>query len=118
MRRAATFVLLALSGAVLMFGGHFAAFVGRDLPLPYWWAYPILYPLVTVVVVRLRLLSGVVAAAAVCLVPGLYFLALGVFESNWSASSTAIVGIGLSFALAAALGTWVQQRQHHFTDAA
>lgn len=47
------FVLLVLVGLLLMFGAHLAAFaayatlaavIGSDLSLPYWWAYPILYP--------------------------------------------------------------------------
>ena len=114
------FVLLALVGLVLMFGAHFAAFavsVVPGLPLPYWWAYPILYPIATFVAVRRRPISGLMAAAALCFIPALYFLGLGIAESKWSASSTAIVGVALSFVLAAALGTWEQRRRPPRADA-
>lgn len=113
------FVLLALIGFVLMFGAHvaafagyaaLAAFIGSGGLLPYWWAYPILYPLATVVAVRRGTVSGLMAASALCFIPALYFLSLGIFESKWNASSTAIAGVGLAFVLAAAIGTWAQQR--------
>ena len=110
-------LLLALVGFALMFGAHFAAFIGSGLQLPYWWAYPLLYPLATIVAVRRGTASGLVAASALCFMPMLYFLALGISESNWSASSTAIVGVGLAFVLAAAIGTWMQQRQRRSADA-
>ena len=118
MRHLIRFVLLALVGFALMFGAHFAAFIGSGLQLPYWWAYPILYPLATIVAVRRGTASALVAASGLCVTPALYFLALGISESNWSASSTAILGVGLTFVLAAAIGTWVQQRQRHSADAA
>ena len=107
------FVLLALVGLVLMFGAHFAAFTAFLVPgltLPYWWAYPILYPLATIVVVRRGTASAPMAASALCFIPALYFLGLGIAESNWNASSTAIAGVALAFVLAAALGTWEQRR--------
>ena len=118
MRNLVRFVLLALIGFALMVGAHLAAFIGSGLQLPYWWAYPIVYPLATIVAVRRGTASALVAASALCFIPALYFLALGITESNWSASSTAIVGVGLAFVLAAAIGTWVQQRQRRSADAA
>ena len=107
----AAYVVLAVAGFVLMFGAHFAAFAARNLPLPYWWSFLIFYPLTTALVVRQSRLSAVAVAAAVCFFPLCYFLALGVFESNWTASSTAIVGAGLAFVLSAAVGSWVQARR-------
>jgi len=115
------FVLLALLGLVLMFGAHLAAIAGylalaavtgSDLSVPYWWAYPILYPLATLVAVRRGTISGLMGASALCFIPALYFLGLGIAESKWRASSTAIAGVGLAFVLAAAIGSWAQRAPH------
>lgn len=58
------------------------------------------------------------AASALCFIPTLYFLALGIFESNWSASSAAIFGVGLAFILAAAIGTWAQRSMRRRVESA
>jgi hypothetical protein len=119
-------MLLVLVGFVLMLAAHLAAFAayaalaaftGPDPSLPYWWAYPIFYPLATLVAVRRGTTSGLLVACALCSAPALYFLALGIFESNWSASSTAIAGVGLAFVLAATMGTWAQRRLRRGADA-
>jgi hypothetical protein len=114
------FVLLVLVGFVLMLGAHLVAIIGfgfgasiglsSDLWVPYWWPYLILFPLATIVAVRRGTVSGLMAAFALCFIPALYFLVLGIAESKWSASSTAIVGVGLAFVLAAAMGRREQRR--------
>jgi len=51
------------------------------------------------------------ASIAICVLPAAYFLALGLFESNWRASDTALVGVGLAFLLCLGLSSWVRRRR-------
>jgi len=111
MRGIVYFVLFAVLGGVLMFVGHFFAFLSsiNHVALPYWWSYVLLYPLAAFLAVRLRALGPLAAAAAVCLLPACYFVAIGVFDSNWHTSSTAVAGIGIAFVLALACAMWARQ---------
>ena len=121
MRTLGKVVLVASLGFLLMFVGHVGAFLATvyagNLHLPYWWAYLLLYPILAVMAVRRAALPPLVAAVAACLSPGAYFLALGVLEGEWTASSTAIFGVGLAFLLAIIAATWAS-RQHHTGAAA
>jgi hypothetical protein len=122
MRTVRSFVLLAFLGGALMFVAHFGAFLAPlfvtvGLRLPYWWAYPILYPLAAALAARRGTLEPVASATAVCLLPATYFLALGLFESNWRASNTALLGVGFAFILAVGCSTWARRRYAHPPEA-
>ena len=121
MRTFGKVVLVASLGFFLMFVGHFGAFLAAmyvgSLHLPYWWAYLLLYPFLAVIAVRRGWLPPLVAALAACLAPGTYFLALGALEGKWTASSTAILGVGLALLLAMIAATWAS-RQHRTGAAA
>jgi hypothetical protein len=117
MRIAAKILFVACLGGLLMFVAHFGAFLryyyAPDLRhVPYWWAYVVLYPLGAVLVVQRGWLRPLGAAAAICLLPAMYFLALGVLESNWTTSSTAILGVGVAFVVAVIVASWTA-RHHH-----
>lgn len=91
-------------GLVLMFVAHFLAFIGPDTQLeggwlPYWWSYLWLYPLATGVVTLSMPRQWPLVAVALCAPPVVYFLALGVFEGNWRASSAAWLGALVTLAL-------------------
>jgi len=109
-------LLYVVLGGVLMFVGHFAAFLGAminsgtGLQLPYWWGYLVVYPLAAVLAAHLGQLRPLAAAVAVCLLPASYFLALGVLESNWRGSDGALLGTGLTFLLAFGCARWAWQR--------
>ncbi len=124
MRALGSFLLYVACGGALMFVGHLAAFLGTmvhsgtGLPLPYWWAYLIVYPLAAVLAVHLGRLRPLAAAVAVCLLPASYFLALGILESHWRASDGALVGTGLAFLLAFGCASWVWRRHSGGADAA
>jgi hypothetical protein len=122
MRTVAKFVLVACLGGLLMFVAHFGAFLRYYYApglrhVPYWWAYVVLYPLGAVLVVQRGWLRPLEAAVAICLLPAMYFLALGVLESNWTTSSTAILGVGVAF-VAALIGASLTARRHHRAHAA
>ena len=110
MRHVVSFLLCAVAGAMLMLIAHFAAFLGWSMGLPYWWAYPLLYPVATIMAVRRRQLQAIPTAFAVCLLPAVYFFSLGILDSNWRASDAALIGVGITFVTAASLATWVQRR--------
>jgi hypothetical protein len=118
------FLLYVVLGGVLMFVGHFAAFLGAmvisgtGLRLPYWWAYLVVYPLAAVLAAHLGHLRPLAAAVAVCLLPASYFLALGVLESNWRASDGALLGTGLACLLAFGCASWAWQRHPGSADSA
>lgn len=116
MRTLGRFIAVAALGGLLMFVAHFAGLLRySNVPglrrLPYWWAYLILYPAGAAMVARRHWLHPVLAAAAICLLPVLYFLALGVGESDWTTSDTAIAGVGVAFVLAAAAASWSARRE-------
>lgn len=101
MRTSISFVLFVFLGGLLMLGGHVFALMSavNGMQLPYWWSYLILYPLAGIQAVRGGALRPLPASVAVCLLPALYFAAIGVLDSNWHASSTAILGIGIAFVI-------------------
>jgi hypothetical protein len=91
-------MLVFALGFGLMFGGHVMAFLGStvftSLPfrVPYWWGYPLLYPVVAALLARRRPGEWMASALVLCLPPILYFLALGLAEGKWMASSGALWG--------------------------
>ncbi len=101
MRTGISFVLFVVLGGILMFGGHALASMSgmNGLQLPYWWSYVILYPLAGIQAVRGGSLRPLAASIAVCLLPALYFAAIGVLDSNWHASNTAILGVAIAFVI-------------------
>ncbi len=113
MRTGICFVLFVVLGGLLLVGGHaFASMSGANgMQLPYWWSYVILYPLAGIQAVRGRSLRPLPASVAVCLLPALYFTAIGVLDSNWNASGTAILGVGIAFAITLACAFLVGLRQ-------
>jgi hypothetical protein len=86
--------------------------------VPYWWAYVLLYPLGAVPVVQRGWLGPLGAAAAICLLPATYFLALGVLESKWTTSSTALLGVGVAFVISMIGASWTARRHHRAHSAA
>ena len=113
-RIAIRFALFVCLGGALMFVGHLFAFASsiNRVPAPYWWSYVILYPLAGVLAVRRGALSPVMASIAVCLLPAAYFTAIGIADGNWHTSSTAIVGVCISFAITLLCATWSERGQH------
>ncbi len=121
MRAIGRTILIVLLGGLLMFVGHFGAFLAYATNLrhaPYWWSYLLLYPLAAVLIVRRGWLGPLTAALAICALPALYFLALGVLESNWTASDSAIIGVGAAFVLALAAGSWARPSRQQAQPAA
>ena len=113
MRAGIAFVLFVVLGGLLMFGGRAFALMGvvNRMQLPYWWSYVILYPLAGIQAVRGGSLRPLPASVAVCLLPALYFTAIGVLDSNWHASGTAILGVGIAFAITLVCAFLVGLRQ-------
>ncbi len=101
MRTGISFVLFVVLGGLLMLAGHAFALMSavNGVRLPYWWSYVVLYPLAGIQAVRGGSLRPLQASVALCLLPALYFAAIGLLESNWVASNTAILGVAIAFAI-------------------
>jgi hypothetical protein len=65
-------------------GAFTASTFAPNVPLPYWWAYPVLYPAVVVLAVRRGWFTPWSATCAVCLPPAVYFVVIGLADSDWA----------------------------------
>ncbi|MBA2626421.1 MAG: hypothetical protein H0U85_00250 [Gemmatimonadales bacterium] len=120
MRNLGRVIPVAGLGGLLMFVAHFTGLLRySDVPdlrqLPYWWAYLLIYPAGAAMVARRHWLHPVAAAAAICVVPAVYFVSLGLRESSFTSSDRAIAGVGVAFVLAVVAASWAarhRQRTH------
>jgi hypothetical protein len=106
---------VAVLGFFLMFVGHLLAFVGwtatQDLSLhpPYWWGYVLVYPIAGLVLARRGVHSGWYAAGWLCVAPFLYFLLLGIVDSQWLASDFALGGTIVAAAMTGVVASRVRR---------